>query len=364
MTGKDDKAFATTDDKWDGTNLNLPPIKQKKAPGAPKRFKSAFIFFSSEKHKEIRSQMMADGNLQKVMQLNTSSNSNLIFLKVFIFQTVQIAKLVAEAWKKLSPEEREKWEVMASRDKARYEMEKTMYKGPWKVPAIKRSLKDPSAPKRPMSAFLAYSNSRRAMVKKQNPQLGNAELSKQLSTMWKEAPDDIRQKYKDQEFSKRQAYKSAMAEWKKKTSEGKRIERQVREDVALQRVDAAEQSGSQDRGGLLARTFNADLASVAHGVASSHAFLEGPASGMATAAFGSFASRIHPHANLHFRSTSHYASSESQTAREKTRQYSEMTGSFSQPLASLFSSGSKLLSALSKQKRTRFPNAKDLLLPL
>lgn len=36
-------------------------MKFKKAPDAPKRFKSAFIFFSSEKHKEIRCQMKADG---------------------------------------------------------------------------------------------------------------------------------------------------------------------------------------------------------------------------------------------------------------------------------------------------------------
>lgn len=38
-------------------------IKQKKAPGAPKRFKSAYIFFSCEKHKEMKSLM---GNASKV----------------------------------------------------------------------------------------------------------------------------------------------------------------------------------------------------------------------------------------------------------------------------------------------------------
>lgn len=33
----------------------------KKAPEAPKRFKSAYIFFSAEKHKEIRAQMGEEG---------------------------------------------------------------------------------------------------------------------------------------------------------------------------------------------------------------------------------------------------------------------------------------------------------------
>lgn len=40
--------------------------KLKKAPDAPKRFKSAFIFFSTEKHKEIRSQLGDKGLAEKV----------------------------------------------------------------------------------------------------------------------------------------------------------------------------------------------------------------------------------------------------------------------------------------------------------
>jgi len=41
-------------------------IKFKKAPGAPLRFKSAFIFFSTRKHKEIRSQLGKAGEKEKV----------------------------------------------------------------------------------------------------------------------------------------------------------------------------------------------------------------------------------------------------------------------------------------------------------
>jgi len=116
---------------------------------------------------------------------------------------------------------------MARRDKARYDVERATYKGPWKVPANKRTPKDPTAPKRPMSAFLAFSNSRRAMVKRQNPDATNAEISKTLSNMWKEAPDDLRQKYIDEEYGKRQQYKASMSDWRKKNDEEKRVERQV-----------------------------------------------------------------------------------------------------------------------------------------
>ena len=60
--------------------------------------------------------------------------------------------------------------------------------GPWKIPSNKRKTKDPSAPKRPMSAFLAYSNSRRAALKREHPKSTNADLSRMLSKTWKELP--------------------------------------------------------------------------------------------------------------------------------------------------------------------------------
>jgi hypothetical protein len=40
----------------------------KKAPDAPKRFKSAFIIFSAEKHKEIKVKLTAQGRQEKVSQ--------------------------------------------------------------------------------------------------------------------------------------------------------------------------------------------------------------------------------------------------------------------------------------------------------
>lgn len=48
-------------------------------------------------------------------------------------QTAAISKLVAEAWKKLPPQEVAKWESMACDDRNRYKMEKSLYEGPWHV---------------------------------------------------------------------------------------------------------------------------------------------------------------------------------------------------------------------------------------
>jgi hypothetical protein len=116
-------------------------------------------------------------------------------------------------------------------------MEKLMYKGPWKVSSDKKAPKDPNAPKRPMSAFLAFSNPRRGMVKQNNPEMNNSQVSKALSKMWKEAPDHVRQIYINEEASKRNQYKLAMAEWKKLTDEEKGMARQRREEGALRAAE-------------------------------------------------------------------------------------------------------------------------------
>ena len=189
----------------------------KKAPDAPKRFKSAFIIFSAEKHKKIKAKFAEQGRSEK---------------------TTDIAKLVSEAWREMPPEEREGWEEKARQDKARYEMERSLYKGPWKIPANKRTPKDPSAPKRPMSAFLAYSNKRRAALKRQHPDATNADLSKMLSKTWKELSMDLKSKYMEEEAELRAKYKVEMAKWRKKVAEEKKAERKEREAMALQAAEA------------------------------------------------------------------------------------------------------------------------------
>ena len=113
-----------------------------------------------------------------------------------------------------------------------------MYKGPWKVPANKRTPKDPTAPKRPMSAFLAFSNKRRAALKRQHPDATNADLSKMLSKTWREAPEELRRKYMDEEAELRAQYKIEMAKWRKKVAEEKKAERKEREAMALQAAEA------------------------------------------------------------------------------------------------------------------------------
>lgn len=198
------------------------PVKYKKAPQAPRRFKSSYMFFSTKKHKEIRAELAERGEGQKL-------------------STTEVAKMVSKAWKELSEEDREQWEEMARQDKARYEMEKSMYTGPWKVPATKRVSKDPKAPKRPMSAFLSFSNSKRAYVKKKHKNSKNAEISRILAQMWKDADADEKKTFIDEEFALRQQYKIAMSEWKRQSEQEMKSKRRERENEAMKAVREGKQ---------------------------------------------------------------------------------------------------------------------------
>lgn len=76
----------------------------RKAPGAPKRFKSPYILFSISRMEGYRKEM---GSKTKV---------------------TSISKLVSDEWKALPTEERKKWEERARLDKERYNAEKSLCK--------------------------------------------------------------------------------------------------------------------------------------------------------------------------------------------------------------------------------------------
>ncbi len=162
-------------------------------------------------------------------------------------QTTNIAKLVSKAWKDLTPEEKDEWEGQARRDKARFEVEKSLYTGPWKVPAKKRSQKDPNAPKRPMSAFLAYSHAKRAEVKKKSPNMNNAEISRVLAQLWKDAPEEEKKEHIEKEYQLRQKYLSEIAVWRENTEKEFNEQRKNREDIAMKTVAARSSAREDDR---------------------------------------------------------------------------------------------------------------------
>jgi len=201
----------------------------RKAPQAPKRFKSPYILFSISKMEQYKKEL---GSKTKVRR-----GSN-VFLQGSIShdqgsQVTSISRLVADEWKKLSPEERSKWDEVAKRDKERYIAEKSLYTGPWQVPS-KRTRKDPSAPKRPMSAFLLYSQGLRQKLKAENPTLKNTEISRLLGEQWKAASEEERKPHIERERRERGQYNKDIAEWRRQRDDREKAFRKHRQEVAEQ----------------------------------------------------------------------------------------------------------------------------------
>ena len=133
-------------------------------------------------------------------------------------QVQEMAKIIGERWRTLSPEWKNYYQDLADEDMKRHKEEK------------KRNPKDPAVPKRPPTAFLLFSNKRRKALKRQYPDASNSDLSKMLSKTWREAPSSIRQKYMDEATELSKSYKAEMALWRKKAGERKRQKQQQQQD--------------------------------------------------------------------------------------------------------------------------------------
>lgn len=193
------------------------PIRERPyQPGPfPKRFKSSYIFFSMAHQDEIKAELGGEPRI------------------------TDVSKRMAAKWKAIDGEERERWEEVAKRDRARYEEEMANYHGPIPTP-MKRQKKDPSAPKRPMSAFLAFSQKHRSRIKSEDPTVRNTDVSKRLAQMWKDCPEEEKNTFVDREKKERAAYKIRTAEWKKcRAEEENREKEQKRAEKKRQRLDQA-----------------------------------------------------------------------------------------------------------------------------
>jgi len=175
----------------------------KKAPQAPKRFKSSYILYFTAKQDQIKKELGSEASASDV------------------------ARKASEMWKTVKPEERLHWETEAQKDKDRYSYEKAHYHGPWHVVKNpnRRTKKDPSAPKRNPSAFLLFCQQRRPEIKAKNPGMKTTEITCILGEIWRSqlTPAD-KKDFVDREAIGREKYKKDMAEWKRRQAQQKLIQ--------------------------------------------------------------------------------------------------------------------------------------------
>mmetsp|Transcript_2858 Transcript_2858/g.4383 ORF Transcript_2858/g.4383 Transcript_2858/m.4383 type:complete len:392 (+) Transcript_2858:263-1438(+) len=117
----------------------------------------------------------------------------------------------AEAWRVVSKEERAHWENVASKDRKRYNLERKDVD-----PSVRkvRRKKDPSAPKRPMSAFLMFAQTKRRQLQAENPDIPNADISRMLGEKWRSASPEDKAPFLEREQNERRLYKAKMEKFK------------------------------------------------------------------------------------------------------------------------------------------------------
>jgi len=150
--------------------------KQKKDPNAPKKALTAFMFFSNNMRPKLKEE-------------NPDASFG------------DLARLVGARFKELTPEDRVKWDKMASKDKERYKEAMAEYSAPEeedddddddegeKTKKGKKK-KDPNAPKRPTTAYMLFNSIKRAEIKKENPDASFGDLARLVSAAYKELSED------------------------------------------------------------------------------------------------------------------------------------------------------------------------------
>ena len=145
-----------------------------KDPNAPKRGKSAYIFFCAAKRSDVKEKLCEDASLP------------------------EISKILGSLWSKIkvSTKQADKkelagFEAEAIQDKARYENEMSSYVRPNDDEQEKKGKKDPDAPKRGKSGYIFFCSAKRLDVKEElGEDAKTTEITSRLGELWTELKND------------------------------------------------------------------------------------------------------------------------------------------------------------------------------
>jgi hypothetical protein len=174
--------------------------KKKKDPNAPKRGKTAFMYFSNAVRQSVKAE-------------NPDASFG------------DMGKLVGAKWNALPAEEKVKYEKMASSDKERYQREMKDYSPPAESKGAKgkatKKKKDANAPKNSLTSFMFFSQEVRPKLKAEDPDLSFGDLGKKLGELFRALSPQEKEKYEKMAEKDKLRYKEAMAAYSKsKTNDG------------------------------------------------------------------------------------------------------------------------------------------------
>ena len=176
-------------------------VKKLKDPNAPKKL-SAYILYCQDKRSEIK-----------------ESNPSL--------KPTDVTKRLGVCWKACTPNTKGRYTTKASNIKAMYEQKMKEYKRPSDEELLGlevnkpkgKKLKDPDAPKRPLSAFILYCQDSRDKIKEANPEMKPSDVTRELGTTWKQLSDKTKSKYQKKADKLKEEYLEAMKDYVRPSDE-------------------------------------------------------------------------------------------------------------------------------------------------
>jgi len=131
----------------------------------------------------------------------------------------EFSKKCGGRWKTMSAKEKGRFEDMAKQDKSRYDQEMRGYTPlPGAGGRGKKAMKDPNAPKRPISGFFLFCAEHRPKIKQQNPGYGIGDVAKKLGEMWNNLSDSNKQPYLAKAMKLKDKYQQDMADYRGKVN--------------------------------------------------------------------------------------------------------------------------------------------------
>jgi hypothetical protein len=174
-----------------------PKKRMPKDPNKPKGPKSAYICYANS----VREQIQAADKALVDSGAKTAEEA---------MSMCDIAKQIGVQWNKLSAAEKVPFQKQAAKDKARHALEfeawvpdKAILKMQKK---IRRDRKDKQAPRKPMTAYMIYSNTVRSDIMQQNPAMKITEASVVIGEQWGQMSDEEKTPYYERADDARAAY--------------------------------------------------------------------------------------------------------------------------------------------------------------
>lgn len=146
--------------------------RKKKDPMKPKGAQSSYIIFSNEERPNVKAEMGEAATFG------------------------DCARELAKRWKALTESEKAPYVARSAQDKQRHALEMQGYEAPpdddgGKKRAKKaKKVKDPNAPKKPLTAYFVFQSAKRAELKAVNPDMKMGEMSKLIGAAWKALSED------------------------------------------------------------------------------------------------------------------------------------------------------------------------------